>query len=101
MLETANHATRDVAALDAARDRMALMQERFDMEPTAVMRHNGYVLNIVSTAFMPFRFLTGLFRMNVEGVPELDTSWTFKMLCGTSVVFGLILFLLYCTLKWL
>ena len=101
MLETANHTTRNVAALDAARDRMASIQERFDMETTAVIRHNSYGLNIVSTAFMPVGFLTELFRVNVAGVQELDTSWAFKMPCGTSVVFGLILFLRYCTLKWL
>lgn len=101
LLETANRASRTVEALDAARDRMAVMQEHLDIETTAAMGRNGYILSIVATVFMPLGFLTGLFGVNIDGMPGLDTPWAFKMLCGTSVAFGLLLYFLYRTLKWL
>ncbi|AGI70443.1 metal ion transporter [Octadecabacter arcticus 238] len=101
VLETANRAARTVEALDAARDRMAVMQEHLDMQTAAALGRNGYVLSIVAAIFLPLGFLTGLFGVNIAGMPGMNTPWAFAALCGVSVVLGLVLYLLFRALKWL
>jgi zinc transporter len=75
LLETTNRAARTIEALDAARDRMAVMQKHLDIETTAAMGRNGYVLSIVARIFVPLGFLIGLFGMNIDGAPRRDTPW--------------------------
>jgi len=51
-------------------------------------------LAVVSAIFLPLGFLTGLFGINVGGIPGANSSWGFAffclVLCG---VIGLIFFI--------
>lgn len=101
LLETANRAARTVEALEAARDRMGVLQDHLDTKAAAALGRNGYVLSIVASIFLPLGFLTGLFGVNIAGMPGIETPWAFAALCGVSVVLGLILYLVFRALKWL
>lgn len=99
--ETANRAARTVEALEAERDRMVALQDHLDAKVAATLGRNGYVLSIIAAIFLPLGFLTGLFGVNVAGMPGIETPWAFGALCVASAVLGLALYLLFRALKWL
>lgn len=101
ILETANRAARTVEALEAARDRMSALQDHLDSQSAATLGRNGYVLSIIAAIFLPLGFLTGLFGVNIAGMPGIATPWAFAALCLGSVILGFVLYLLFRALKWL
>lgn len=101
LMETANRAARTVEALEAARDRLGVLQDHLDGQAAAALGRNGYVLSIIAAIFLPLGFLTGLFGVNVAGMPGVEAPWAFAALCGASAILGLILYLLFRALKWL
>ncbi len=101
ILETANRAARTVEALETERDRMGALQDHLDARTAAQLGRNGYVLSIVAAIFLPLGFLTGLFGVNIAGMPGMETPWAFAALCVVSAVLGVVLYLLFRALKWL
>jgi len=101
LAETANRAARTVEALESARDRIGGLQDHLDSKAAAALGRNGYVLSIVAAIFLPLGFLTGLFGVNVAGMPGVDAPWAFAALCVVSLVLGVVLYLLFRALKWL
>ncbi len=99
--ETANRATRTVEALDAMRDRLAALQDHLDADRANLLGRNSYVLSVIAAIFLPLGFLTGLFGVNVAGMPGLDWPMAFAALTVASVVLGAGLYLLFRWLKWL
>lgn len=59
-------------ALDALRERLSLIQEEITAVISDRMNQNMYVLSIISLVFLPLGFLTGLFGINVGGMPMVD-----------------------------
>ena len=101
LIETANRAARTVEALEAARDRLGVMQDHLEARVAATQGKNGYVLSVIAAIFLPLGFLTGLFGVNVAGMPGIETPWAFGVLCLTSTLLGVALYLLFRWLKWL
>jgi zinc transporter len=50
---------------------------------------------------LPRGFLTGLFGVNLAGMPGVEAEWAFAALCRASAVLGLVLYLFFRLLKWL
>ncbi|MFT6912103.1 MAG: zinc transporter [Paracoccaceae bacterium] len=99
--ETTNRATRTVEELDANRDRLAVVQEHRDAQTAMLLGRNSYVLSIVAAIFLPLGFLTGLFGVNLAGMPGAQSVWAFGALCGGSVAVGIVLFVVFRWTKWL
>lgn len=99
--ETSNKTRRIVEALDATRDRLAAIQDHIDADRAHALSRNGYVLSVVASIFLPLSFLTGLFGVNVAGIPGTDTPLAFWLLTGGSFLAGLALFLIFKFSKWL
>ncbi|PVA06333.1 zinc transporter ZntB [Thalassorhabdomicrobium marinisediminis] len=101
ILETANRAARTAEALEAARDRMAALQDHLESRASATLARNGYVLSIIAAIFLPLGFLTGLFGVNVAGMPGTGHPLAFAILSGASLVIGVALYLAFRWAKWL
>ncbi|MEO0500584.1 MAG: CorA family divalent cation transporter, partial [Pseudomonadota bacterium] len=50
------------------------------------MNRNMYVLSIVAAIFLPLGFLTGLFGINVGGMPGVDNVDAFWIVTGMMVI---------------
>lgn len=98
--ECANRTARAVEELDAAKERLRVVQDHLDAIQAGRIARNGYVLSIVAAIFLPLGFLTGLFGMNVAGLP--GTQWPFAFLVLSLLMggVGVGLFLLFRALKW-
>ncbi len=99
--ETANRTRRTVEELDATRDRLSALQEHLEAERGQALARNSYVLSVVAAIFLPLGFLTGLFGLNVAGMPGTDTPAAFAILAVASAAIGLALFVVFKWARWL
>lgn len=99
--ETSNRTRRIVEELDATRDRLSAIQDQIDAERAHVLGRNSYVLSVVAAIFLPLGFLTGLFGVNVAGMPGTTAPLAFWVLSGASVASGVALFLIFKLSRWL
>jgi|TARA_R110001583_G_scaffold79743_1_gene215145 zinc transporter len=98
--EAANDITRYVEGLESLRERCLLMQEEFANLQAEKMNARMYVLSILSGIFMPLGFLTGLFGINIGGMPGTDSGAAFWLFCTALVVLGGGQFILMRRSRW-
>ncbi|GFE64994.1 zinc transporter ZntB [Litoreibacter roseus] len=98
---TTDRITRAVEALDAARDRLMVVQDHIDAQAAQTLGRNSYILSVVAAIFLPLGFVTGLFGVNVAGMPGTEWAFAFALLCLTSAAIGLALYWLFRRMKWL
>ena len=99
--ETANRAIRAVEALDAGRERLTALQDHIEAAQASALGRNSYVLSVVAAIFLPLGFLTGLFGVNVGGMPLVENPWGFWSVSVASALIGVGLFALFRWMKWL
>ncbi|NOC93833.1 zinc transporter ZntB [Ruegeria sp. HKCCD6604] len=99
--ETANRTRRTLEELDASRDRLTALQEQMDAEHANALARNGYLLSVVAAIFLPLGFLTGLFGVNIAGMPGLSAPFAFWALTLASVAIGIALYVVFKLSKWL
>ena len=98
--EVANRGLRIVEELDATRDRLASLRSHIDSLHAGRIGKQGFVLSVVAAIFLPLGFLTGLFGVNVAGMPGTDWPWAFSALALATALIGLLLWQLFRWLKW-
>ncbi|MBJ7538102.1 zinc transporter ZntB [Marinomonas transparens] len=98
--EAANDITRYVESLESLRERCFLMQEEFVNLHSEKMNARMYVLSILSGIFMPLGFLTGLFGINIGGMPGTDSPLAFWIFCGSLLILGIGQFVLMRRSRW-
>ena len=60
-----------------------------------------YLLAMVSAIFLPLSFLTGLFGMNVAGLPGLENPNAFNWLMFMMLAIGGVIMAVFWYKKWL
>ena len=82
--------------LDLLQERGRLLQDELAGRLGEATNRNLYILSIVTTVFLPITLITGLFGMNVGGLPWLqDTFGFWWVLLGMAATAGLALLLLH------
>jgi len=99
--EIANRAQRNAEALEALRERLAILQDHSDARASNDMGRNAYVLSVVAAIFLPLGFVTGLFGVNVGGMPGVDWPWAFAALCVGMAVTAVVLLVYFRWKRWL
>ncbi|WP_293450423.1 zinc transporter ZntB [Planktotalea sp.] len=99
--EAANRTARTVEALDASRDRLMAIQEHVDAHGAMTLGRNSYVLSVMAAIFLPLGFLTGLFGVNVAGMPGTEWIWAFAALTALSTAIGIALYAVFRWRGWL
>ncbi len=101
LLETANRTRRTLEELDSTADRLQAIQDHVDVLQSAALGKNSYILSVVAAIFLPLGFLTGLFGINVGGMPGVENILGFWIVTGGSILIGFLLFFVFRQLKWL
>ena len=99
--DTHDTLVRHLEDLDMIRDRALLLQEQMVEERAEAMNTRLFVLAVISAVFLPLGFITGLFGVNVGGMPGVDTPLAFTLLCVGIVVFSVGIVWWFRRLKWL
>lgn len=99
--ETADELIRHIEDLDAVRERAALAHEEFVNHFSEKLNQRMFLLSVVTVVFLPLGFLTGLFGINVGGIPGADSPLGFAAFClGTGAV-GAGIVLVFKRNRWL
>lgn len=85
--EAADQLTRQVEDLDAYRDRGKLVQEEITYRANQQLNRNAFILTAAAGVLLPLNLLTGLFGMNVGGIPGKDWPLAFGLICIICLVF--------------
>ena len=99
--EIGNLAKLSVEELESMVGRMSAVQDHHTAQAALMHSHNGYILSIVAAVFLPLGFITGLFGVNVSGMPGVDTPWAFAVLCISLVVLTVVAVWILRRLKWI
>lgn len=75
--EQADALTRLVEDLDMARERGAMIHEQLLSQQSEQLNTRMYLLSIVTAIFLPLGFITGLFGINVGGMPWVSSNMGF------------------------
>lgn len=86
--------------IDAARDHAILLDNEMRAITDERLSRRLYLLSIVSAVFLPLMFLTGLFGMNVPGIPLSSSPAGFAVLCIISAAVGAGVMLLLKRFRW-
>jgi len=99
--ESANRTTRVVEEIDSVTARLVALQDHVEARRSLSMGRNSYVLSVVAAIFLPLTFITGLFGVNVAGMPGIAWPWAFAALSIANIVIGIVLLLAFRRMKWL
>ena len=75
--EAHNKITRYIEDLDAIRERAQVVNDELNGINAERLNRNLYILSIVSVIFLPLGFLTGMFGINLGGMPGADNDNAF------------------------
>ena len=92
--------THYVEDLDLARERALVLHAELQNKIAEQQNSRTYLLSIVATIFLPLSFLTGVFGMNVAGMPGLENPNAFNILAGGMGLIGLVLIGFVWWKKW-
>jgi zinc transporter len=98
--DVSSRTTRVVEELDGIRDRLMSLRAHIDSLHAARIGRNGYVLSIVASVFLPLGFLTGLFGVNLGGIPGSRSSVGFFYLTGALALIGVAVWALLRWRRW-
>jgi zinc transporter len=99
--EVAHQTMLHVEELDALNGRLNALQDQHDSQACAAHGRNSYVLSIVAAVFLPLGFLTGVFGVNVGGMPGVDHPAAFTFLCLGMAALGVALMGVLRWLRWI
>jgi zinc transporter len=99
--EQTDRTTRYVEDLDLARERTLVAQEELQNRIAEQQNSRTYLLSIVAALFLPLSFLTGVFGMNVAGLPGTEDGMAFNYLTLGMIALAILLLLWMWKKKWL
>jgi len=99
--ELSDSMTRYVEDLDLVREKAIVLQEELMNMMAQQQNERMYVLSIVAAIFLPISFVTGLFGMNVAGLPGVETPEAFLYVFSGMALVVIVILALFKLKKWL
>lgn len=99
--ESADRTLRFVEDLDSIRERAAIAQDELNNRLSDQMNRTMYLLTVVAALLLPPSLVTGLFGINVAGMPGTDTVWAFTAIAVVIPIMAVVEFALLRWLKWI
>jgi zinc transporter len=99
--ELTDRITRYVEDLDLVREKAIVLQEELMNLMAQQQNERMYVLSMVAAIFLPISFVTGLFGMNVAGLPGLEAPKAFLYVFGGMLVVVAGILVYFKVKKWL
>jgi zinc transporter len=99
--EQADRITRYVEDLDLVRERALVVQEELLNRVAQEQNARMYVLSIVAAVFLPITFITGVFGMNVAGLPGVENETAFWVVIAAMLAVSVGALILLRFWRWL
>ncbi|MEL0063893.1 MAG: CorA family divalent cation transporter, partial [Gammaproteobacteria bacterium] len=101
MRESADRFTRYVEDIDLVRERALVLHEELLNLVVQEQSNRMYALSIVAAIFLPITFITGIFGMNVAGLPGIDYPYAFNLVAGAMITVTVFIVVLFKRKNWL
>lgn len=98
--EAADRFARMAEELEAVRERSALLHEQITDLRAEKIDRRSLVIAIVALIFLPLTFVTGLFGMNVDGIPYAHHPASFWVVTGFSLFIGAGVAVWFAAARW-
>lgn len=92
---------RIIEDIDLIRDRVRINQEALQSQEDKNNQKHMYLLSLIATVFLPLTFITGLFGMNVGGIPFSTHPIGLSVITGIILLFGVLILLFFKKAKWI
>lgn len=99
--DVSDHAVRIVESIELHRDVISGLMDIYISSVSNRMNEVMKVLTIFASIFIPMTFLTGIYGMNFEHMPELKLPWTYPALWGVFLAIPAVLLTYFRRKKWL
>lgn len=107
--KTMSHITKDsfhrmqriVEDISLLKERIRINQDAINQYDVKQSQKNMYMLSVIATIFLPLSFLTGLFGMNVGGIPFSEEPYGLAITVGFITFIGGVLAYLFKRVGWL
>ncbi|NMH59891.1 zinc transporter ZntB [Alteromonas ponticola] len=99
--EQTERVTRYIEDLDLARERAIVLQDELRNSIADRQGMRMYVLSLVTAIFLPLSFLTGVFGMNVAGLPGTETPEAFTLLMAGMGGLAIVMLIAMLWKRWL
>jgi len=96
-----DHAFQTLDALETYRDMVVGLMDLHLSSASHRMNEVMKTLTIVATIFIPLTFLTGVYGMNFQHMPELGWRWAYPTFWAAMLVLGVVLLLWFRRRGWL
>jgi zinc transporter len=84
----ADRAARMAEEVEAIRERAGLMHETLTDLRAELIDQRSLVIAIAAMVFLPLTFITGLYGMNVDGLPYAHEPWAFDAIMALCTIIG-------------
>ena len=92
---------RIVEDIDLLEKRIRVNQDAISHIEDKQAQRNTYMLSVIAGIFLPLSFLTGIFGMNLGGIPLNESPFGFLAVNIIMVFIGLVILFLFKKLKWI
>ncbi|MBD8619427.1 zinc transporter ZntB [Sphingomonas sp. CFBP 13728] len=96
----ADRAARMAEELESIRERSALIHETLTDLRAEQIDNRSLIISIAAMVFLPLTFLTGLYGMNVKGLPYAEEPWAFDAIAGACLVIAVGVFAYFSMRHW-
>lgn len=98
--ENANRMMRIIEDMDSLRERAMINMDELSNRVREQTQENMYMLSVLAAIFVPLTFITGLFGMNVGGIPLAQSENGLLFMSGALLFLGVLLAFILKKLKW-
>jgi len=95
-----NTLIRVVEDLDAIRERLQILKDELSSIMGDRLSKNMYILSLLTALFLPLGFLTGLFGINVGGIPGAHITVAFWIFVAVMAAIIILQALLFRLIRW-
>ena len=95
-----NRTMRAVEELDAIRERSQIIKDEITSRMSETPNKNTYILSLIAAIFLPLGFLTGLFGINIGGLPGIENGKAFLIFCLSMIILVICQIITFRKLKW-
>lgn len=96
-----DHTLRITEAIDTHRDILSSLLEIYNSGINNKMNEIMKVLTVFASIFIPLTFITGIYGMNFEHMPELKWHWAYPTLWFAFILIPIVLLFYFRKKKWL
>ena len=98
--EAQDSLVRAIEDLDAIRERAQVVKDELMNALSDKLNRNLYLLSVITAIFLPLGFLTGLFGINIGGMPGVDKDSAFTLFALALAFLVMVQIVLFKFFRW-